>query len=137
VASRILTTAELNELLGQRAMRAAVKAGLWRAVLRGTYTDALGEIDLAVRARAAQLVLPPDCFVADRCLLWLFGVDVLPPGAPVLEVVVERGAVVPRRAGLKGRQAAIPTGDRMQLRGVRTLRLARATVDLLRRLPLT
>jgi hypothetical protein len=133
--ARVLTSAELSSLLGQRPARAAVRAGSWRPVLRGTYTDAPGEIDLALRARAATLVLPPACFVADRCLLWLFGVDVLPPGPPLLEVVVGRAAVVPRRAGLKGRQAAIPPGDRRQLRGVRTLRLARATVDLMRRLP--
>jgi hypothetical protein len=136
VSYQVLTTSELQTLLGQRAARAAVKSGLWRPVLRGTYTDARGDIDLALRARAAQLVLPEGCLVADRCLLWLFGVDVLPPGPPTLEVVVGRGAVVPRRAGLKGRQAAIPVGDRRVLRGVRTLRLARATVDLLRMLPL-
>lgn len=133
---RVLRSAELHAELGQRRARSAVKAGTWRPVLRGTYTDAVGEIDLVLRARAAQLVLPADCLVADRCLLWLFGVDVLPPGPPLLEVVVKRGAAVPRRAGLKGRQAAIPDGDRRELRGVRTLRLARATVDLMRRLPL-
>lgn len=137
MAPRVLTTGELYALLGQRGARAAVKAGLWRAVLRGTYTDARGEIDLALRARAALRVLPKGCLVADRCLLWLFGVDVLPPGPALLEVVVERGAVVPRRVGVKGRQAAIPPGDRRQLRGVRTLRLARATVDLMRLQPLT
>jgi hypothetical protein len=135
VPQRILTTDELYDLLGQRAARAAVRGGLWRSVLRGTYTDAQGEFDLTLRARAAQLVLPEGCLVADRCLLWLFGVDVLPPGPPLLEVVVQRGAVVPRRAGLKGRQADIPATDRRRLRGVRTLRLARATVDLMRRLP--
>jgi hypothetical protein len=136
VRPRVLTTAELYAELGQRQARAALKVGDWRPVLRGTYTDARGEIDLALRARAARLVLPRGCVVADRCLLWLFGVDVLPPGPPALEVVVERGTVVPRRVGLKGRQAAIPAGDRRELRGVRTLRLARATVDMMRRLPL-
>lgn len=133
---RVVTTAELYAELGQRQARAAMKAGTWRPVLRGTHTNARGEIDLMLRARAARLVLPPGCLVADRCLLWLFGVDVLPPGPPLLEVVVERGAVVPRRAGVKGRQATIPHGDRRMLRGVNTLRLARATVDLMRRLSL-
>lgn len=135
---RILTTEELYTLLGQRAARAAIKNELWRPVLRGTYTDASGEIDLTLRARAAQLILPSGCVVADRCLLWLHGVDVLPPGQdrPLLEVVVERGAVVPRRAGLRGRQAALPPGDRRVLRGVRTLRLVRACVDLMRLLSL-
>ena len=50
--------------------------------------------DLRLRAAAAGRLLPHSAVVADRCLLWLLGVGVLPPGLPVLEVVVPRGAVV-------------------------------------------
>jgi very-short-patch-repair endonuclease len=75
--------------------------------------------------------------VADRCLLWLLGVDVLPPGPPRLEVVVPRLAVVPRRDGVRAREADVPPEDRWVLppSGVRGLRPARAVADLLRLLP--
>lgn len=49
------------------------------------------EVDLAVRARAAQRLLPARCLVGDRCPLWLLAVDVLPPGPPRLDVVVPAG----------------------------------------------
>lgn len=132
----VLTWEELQLRAGGAGQaRRAVAAGEWFRVMRGSYTDT-PEPDLFTRARVAQRLLPDGAYVADRCLLWLHGVDVLPPGPPALEVVVPRGDVVPRRRGLLAREAALPARDRTTFLGVRALRLPRATADLLRRLPL-
>lgn len=132
----VLTWPELRARLGPRAAARAVRDGDWQRVLRGAYVSPPGEVDLAVRCLAAQRLLPKTAYVADRCLLWLHGVDVLPPGPATMEVVVPRGAVVPKRSGIRAREAALPTGDRVTFGGVPCLRLGRAAADLLRRLPL-
>jgi very-short-patch-repair endonuclease len=130
--------AEALRLLGGRvALDRALADGSWRRVLRGTYAPAEALDDLALRSRAAQRLLPEHAVVADRCLLWLLDIDVLPPGPPVLEVVLPRGSVVPRRAGVRARTAVLPPEDRMLLDPLEVpcLRPVRAAADLLRRLP--
>lgn len=119
---------------GRRSAARALTDGSWQRVLRGTYAPT-GELDLAVRARACQLLLPPHALIADRCMLWLLGVDVLPPGPPHLEVVVPRGAVVPARDGVLARTAEVAAEDRECHEGLWHLRPARAAADLLRQLP--
>lgn len=139
MADEVLLRDELLQRLGSRyALEEALRAGSWQRVLRGTYVPGGALPDLALRALAAQRLLPPHARVADRCLLWLLGVDVLPPGPPRLEVVVPRGAVVPVRAHVLARTADVPLRDRARLEpsGVRCLRPTRAAADLLRRLPL-
>jgi very-short-patch-repair endonuclease len=128
----------LVRLGGRRALDCALLDGSWERVLRGTYAPAGAAADLAARCRAAARLLPEHALVADRCLLWLRGVDVLPPGAPALEVVVPRGAVVPARSGVRARTALVRPADRELLgeHRLRCLRTARASADLLRRLPL-
>lgn len=126
----------LRQLGGAPALRAAAAQGLWRRVLRGAYVRGGDPADLLVRARAAQLLLPEDAYVAGRSALWLCGLDVQASAAPSLEILVPRGAVVPRRIGLEAREGALPTRDRGRIAGVRTLAPQRATLDLLRRLPL-
>lgn len=137
---QVLLRDELTARLGSRAaLDRALADGSWRRVLRGAYAPEVASDDLALRATAVQRLLPADSWVADRCLLWLLGVDVLPPGAARLEVVVPRGAVVPRRGGVRAREAAVPPADRwvLQPSGVRCLRTARAVADLLRLLSRT
>lgn len=136
--AEVLLRAELVERLGRRGLTAAVQDGAWVRLLRGTYVPGDAVVDVELRCAAVQRLLPPESWVADRCLLWLHGTDVTPPGGPRLEVVVPRGAVVPRRNGVLAREAAVPLRDRAVLgRGrVRVLRPARASLDLLRRLPL-
>lgn len=139
VEERLLTREQfLRALGGRRAADAALASGDWQRVLRGTYAPGNLPIDLACRCRAAQLLLPPHARVADRCLLWILGVDVLPPGPPLLEVAVPRDAVVPRRSYLRARTTDIPPRDAMLVQPyrLRCLRPVRATADLLRRLPL-
>jgi very-short-patch-repair endonuclease len=132
----LVTRSELLKRLGTRsALDAAVSNGSWARVFRGTYVRGGDPSDLQVRAAAAQLVLPEQAWVADRFLLWLLGIDVLPPGAPVLEAVVPRLAVVPRRTGMRLRECLVPPHDQDLLGELRILRPLRATADLLRLLP--
>lgn len=132
---QVLTRSELIEHLGGlHGFRSALREGRWVRVLRGAYAPGDEELDLRARAAAAERLLPEHAVVADRCLLWLLGVDVLPAGKVVAECVVPRGAVVPRRQGIRVREADLPDGDVGSLRetGLRALRPARAVVDLLR-----
>jgi very-short-patch-repair endonuclease len=132
----VLTRTQLLTRVGSRfALDKALSDGLWRRVLRGPYVPGATVDDHTTRAEVLKVLLPADTWVADRCLLWLLGVDVLPPGAEVLEAVVPRGAVIPRRRGLSVRECLVPEGDRYLLGGVRVLRPARAITDLLRMLP--
>ena len=128
----------LRALGGRRAAERALDDGTWQRVLRGTYVPGDLEVDLRVRAAAASRLLPAHARVADRCLLWLLGVDVLPPGPPSLEVVVPRDTVAPRRAHVRARIADLPPRDRVLVgpERLRCLRPLRASADLLRRLPL-
>lgn len=132
----LATKADLLAGLGSRkAFEEALRRGEWVRVLRGAYVRGGDPGGLAVRARAAQLLLPQEAWAADRSLLWLLGVDVLPPGPVVLEAVVPRLAVVPRRAGLRVRECAVPKEDQQFQGELRILRPVRAVADLLRLLP--
>jgi hypothetical protein len=135
----VLLRDELVHVLGgRRAFDRALATGEWQRLLRGTYAPGPPGPDLRLRAAAAGRLLPDHAVVADRCLLWLLGVDVLPPGPPLLEVVVPRDAVVPRRRDVRSRIAALPEHDvvRVGPEAVRCLRPVRAIADLVRRLPL-
>jgi hypothetical protein len=125
----------LAELGSRKAFEESLRSGEWLRVLRGAYVREGDPHDLRVRARAAQLLLPPDAWAADRFLLWLLGVDVLPPGPVEVEAVVPRLAVVPRRSGLRVRECLVPQRDRQYLGELRILRPMRAVADLLRLLP--
>ena len=132
----VLSRTQLLTRLGSRDALDRALGVSWQRVLHGAYVPVEVTIDLAVRARAAARLLPDHAHLSDRCLLWLHGVDVLPPGSPVLEGVVPRGTVVPRRAGMRLREAHLPLEDRTEYAGLRVLRPARAVADLLRMLPL-
>jgi very-short-patch-repair endonuclease len=131
----VLLRNELMDLLGgRRAFARALADQEWQRLLRGTYAPGGAVPDLRLRAAAAARLLPSHAVVADRCLLWLLGVDVLPPGPPVLEVVVPRGAVVPCRHDVRARTSEVAPGDvwRVGPLGLRCMRPARAVADLLR-----
>lgn len=135
----VLLRSEVVHLLGGRhALDRALAAGQWQRLLRGTYALGGAVPDLRLRVAAAARLLPEHAVVADRCLLWLLGIDVLPPGPPVLEVVVPRDAVVPRRRDVHARSAGLLAPDVVRLgpQAVPCLRPSRAVADLLRRLPL-
>lgn len=137
MAARLLRRRELLiELGGTRALHAALHEGRWLRLLQGVYGAEVDPRNLELRARAAQLVLPAHAVVSGHSVLWLCGVDVLPAGATPLEVTVPREAVVPRRHGVAARQALLAPRDLGRIRHVRALRPPRATLDLVRQLPL-
>lgn len=129
----------LAHLGGRRQLLTALAEGTWVRLLRGVYAPADADADLALRSLAAQRLLPPYALVADRCLLWILGVDVLPPGPPTLEVVVPRGVPLPRRRGVHARITDVPASDAVRVgpHRLRCLRPVRAAADLLRLLPVT
>ena len=138
MADVLLRSEFLLAVGGRRAAARALAVGTWQRVFRGAYVPGGQELDLTVWCQAAQRLLPAHALVADRCLLALLGVDVLPPGPRMLEVVVPRDAVVPRRTDVRARIAAVPGEDATVLgsSGLRCLRTVRAVADLLRVLPL-
>jgi very-short-patch-repair endonuclease len=108
--------------------------------LRGVYV--VGELssDLASRASAVSLRLPPCAVLCRGTAAWLLGVDdVRGPGRPIgpaaLEVLVPTGTTPLRRAGLRSYQAALPPQDVMSVRGLRCTTPARTAADLARWLP--
>lgn len=62
-----------------RELRRACSDGALRRVIRGVYVDAAVPETLELRARALRLVVPEDCFVADRTAAWLHGAGTLAP----------------------------------------------------------
>lgn len=132
----VLSRSQLPTLLGSRDALDRSLGVTWQRVLHGAYVPVQVTIDLAVRASAAARLLPDHAHLSDRCLLWLHGVDVLPPGSPMLEGVVPRDKVVPKRSGMRLREADPPLGDRTEYAGLRVLRPARAVADMLRMLSL-
>jgi len=132
----VMTKAGLLDRLGsRRSFEEALRSGEWVRVLRGAYVRGGDPEDVRVRAAAAQLVLPGEAWVADRFLLWLLGIDVLPPGPVVVEAVVPRLSLVSRREGIRVRECAVPSRDRQMLGQLPILRPLRAVADLMRLLP--
>ena len=85
--------------------------------------------ELATRAAALALVLPPDVAAAGRTALWLLGLDVL---GPCLEVTVPRGRHLRHRAGLAVFSAALPDQEVVLVGSLRAVSAARAFVDVAR-----
>ena len=136
MAALVRTRSELiSELGGRRAFDRAVLDGDFIRPVRGAYIPGDEDLSPLLKAKVAKRLLPKGAYLADRFLLWMWDVDVLPPGPPVLEAVVSRGDVIPRRQGFKVREAALPDRDVWDWNGVPCLRPPRAVCDLLRRLP--
>ncbi|HEU0104174.1 MAG TPA: DUF559 domain-containing protein [Mycobacteriales bacterium] len=123
------------QLGGRYALARALECGQWQRLLHGVYTD--GTPDLRARAEAARLVLPAYALVAGRSALWLCGAKHVQDPAGLLEVLVPRGRVVPRGAGLRVREGLIEACDRGSVSGVPCLLAARAAVDVARGVRLT
>lgn len=131
----VLTRQQLLVRLGSRhALAVALACGQWERVLVGAYTD--GPLDLQARAEGVHALLPPAAVVAGRSALWLCGATQVQDPAGALEVLVPRGATVPRRPGLLAREGDVPPDERGAVGGVRCLRPSRAAVDVARQGPL-
>lgn len=112
--------------------------GTLRCLFHGVWIDSRVEATLPVRAAAVGLVLPAGAALCRRTAAWLHDVDTRSPGdllAPmVVECVVRRGRMPPRRPGLLAYSADL-RGDVEERAGVPTTTAHRTAQDLARYAP--
>ena len=122
-----LSRGRLNRLL---------EKDLLEAVLYGVYKRRGAPLDLAGRARAVALVLPPGSAVVRRTAAWLLGVDARPPderGVPMeVECAVLLGTTPIRRPHIRCYQTEFEPSDLMEHLGLATTNPTRTSADLLR-----
>jgi hypothetical protein len=122
--------------LTRGAVRALLRRGLLRRVLRGVYVDALVACDVDVRARALALVVPDGVVVSLRTAAWLWGVDVTAMGShlrePPLDLMSPAGSSAPRRQGVAGRSGVLEQRDVCLRRGLSVTSPVRTAADLAR-----
>jgi hypothetical protein len=120
--------------LSRSALRAAVRDGTVRQVVRGVFVDARAPDDTGSRLAALRLVVPPGAVVAGVSAAWLRGVDARGPGPrgdpPVVECIVPPGRAAPRRAGVRCRRAPL-YDDVEDLGGLLCTTPLRTAVDVL------
>lgn len=108
----------------------------------GVYFVAVKRASLAARAAALSRILPEDVVIARRTAAWIWGLDVLPPGADETEWGVELITVDPC-GDPPGTPPDAPGADTVELpaahivdeAGVRITSLARTALDCARWLP--
>lgn len=109
-----------------------LRSSCWRRVMRDVYVHRDVALDIAMRARAAALVVPDGSAVSGKSAAWLYGADVLRPGDG-LEVTLPRDAVMKPRAGLVIRRALLPGSDIRTTHGIAVTTPLRTAFDLARR----
>lgn len=117
-------------------LRALVRLGSVRRVLRGVYVDQAVPDGLELRARALAKAVPPDRVACLRTAAWLWGVDVLALGAhravPPVDLMGPAGSSASRRPDVFGSTGPLTDEDVVVLFGVRVTGLARTASDLAR-----
>ena len=116
------TVAMARELgIGRRALRGLVESQDVRRVLRGVYVRQSTPDSLALRARAACLVVSPAAVLCDRTAAWLHGIDVFWSAEhdypSRLETFVLRGSTRLSRAETYGGQRDLHPADVMEIGG--------------------
>src|SRR5215217_5777506 len=71
-----LTAREVG--ISDKQLARLVAAKLLRHPIRAVYVAAQAPDDIAMRIAMLRLVVPPDCFVADRTAAWLHGTPMAP-----------------------------------------------------------
>lgn len=122
--------------LHRRELDRLVRAGRLLRVHREVFIAPWLADDLAGRAAALGLVLPPGAAVCRGAAAWLYGVDARPPGEhlvlPRLEVLVPAPSSPLVRPGVSAYQAPLGPDDVCEIHGVRVTTPDRTAVDLLR-----
>jgi hypothetical protein len=120
--------------IGRRALRGLVEGQDVRRVLRGVYVRQSTPDSLALRARAACLVVSPAAVLCDRTAAWLHGIDVFWSAEhdypSRLETFVLRGSTRLTRAETYGGQRELDPGDVMEIGGTRVTTPLRTALDL-------
>ena len=119
--------------VSRQTLRGLVSAGYVRRVLTGVYAAAQAPDNMARRAQAVALVVPPSAVVTDRTAAWLHGVDILPRTAlsvpPPVTVFRATGTRL-RRAGVASGTRGLLPSDVMDVGGVLVTTPLRTACDL-------
>lgn len=134
------TTAQAALLgLDRKALTVAVRQRRLRRLFTGVYLRADVELTVAVRARAATLVINEHSVLCDRTAAWLLGVDVMRYAeldvAPPLESVVIPGHDPTDRRDVHGGTRDLRPDDWMLVEGVPVTTPLRTALDLACKLP--
>lgn len=117
-------------------LRALVRDGRLRRVLRGVYVDQAVPDGIELRARALAKVIQPETVVCLRTAAWFWGVEVLAMGAhrvvPPVDLMGPAGSSAPRRQAVSGSTGPLGCDDIVVLFGVRVTGLIRTAADLAR-----
>ncbi|MCX6400828.1 MAG: hypothetical protein NTX33_12985 [Propionibacteriales bacterium] len=115
-------------------LRSLVRTGEVRKVLHGVYVRSSIGDSIALRARAAALVVPDHAVVCDRCAAWLHGIDILEFAEldllPDLDVVSTGGKNGSIRAGLFGGKRDLLPSELMVVEGVSVTTPLRTACDI-------
>ncbi|HEY0902905.1 MAG TPA: type IV toxin-antitoxin system AbiEi family antitoxin domain-containing protein [Marmoricola sp.] len=133
--TRPFTTVDAHELgVTGKALRAAVREGKVRRVLRGVYLRSDQPDTVQTRAAAAALVIAARSVVRDRTAAWIHGVDVLTLPEheilPPLETCVGRFNSPSARRGILGGTRDLAAEDVMRIDGVVVTTPLRTALDL-------
>ncbi|WP_051712680.1 hypothetical protein [Spirillospora albida] len=105
----------------------------------GLYFAPVDGSSLETRAAALSRLLPPDVVIARRTAAWIWGLDVLPPGADAadweIDLVTAAGENAPDPPSAEC--AALPSGHIVEEGGVRLTSRHRTALDCARWLPRT
>ena len=123
----------LQQGITRDRLRWLLRTGEVRKVLYGVYVAAHVGDGVWLRARAAALVLPEHCVVADRCAAWLHGIDLLDlvelDVVPRLEAVSVGGNQATHRSGLFGGKRDLRRSEITVVEGVAVTTPIRTACD--------
>jgi very-short-patch-repair endonuclease len=125
--------------VSRHEVKALVAEGALVPALRGVYIPTPLAVDIAARAAAVALALPPGAAICRRTAAWLHGVDARLPGEhtqpPPLECLVPLGTTPPRRPGIAAYSSALHADDVSMISGVPATSPSRTAIDLARSSP--
>ena len=119
----------------RRQLPTLLRSRVLRRLLRSVYVSSAVADDIRLRATAVSLVMPPGCFVTDRCAGWLHGADMtLAPNEDVLvpRVTFFRGSDEGRLRNelcLSGERRVVPD-ELVEIHGVLATTPLRTAFDL-------
>lgn len=117
-----------------RRLRTMLAEGEVRRLLRGVYAPTLIGDGLAVRARAAALVVPDGQVACDRTAAWLYGIDLYTYAehdiGMVVETCVQRGREPSHSSGLDCHSRELMAEDVVSIGGIAATSPLRTALDL-------